>query len=119
MVKNHNLAGSILDATWYKIKQLAAYKAEVYREVPAPDTTQMCSGCGLMPKVTKELDDRIHECSSCGLKLDRDHNAAINVLNQGLGQGLTFAERKPLLVSNINDVKTSKLLSMKQEAHTF
>jgi len=47
-----------------------------------------------------------------GLKLDRDHNAAINVLR--LGQGLTFVERKPLLASNI---EASKLLSMKQEAH--
>ena len=48
------------------------------------------------------------------MKLDRDHNAAINVLNQGLGLGQTFVERKPLLVSNI---EASKLLSMKQEAH--
>ena len=73
----------------------------------------MCSDCGLLPDITKELKDRIHECLCCGLKLDRDHNSAINVLN--LGQGLTFVERKPLLVST--NVKTSKLLSMKQEAH--
>ena len=98
MVKNHNLATSILDATWYKIKQLVAYKAEVYQEVPAKDTTQICSSCcGYLPDIKKKLDDRIHECLSCGLKLDRDHNGAINVLR--LGQGLTFVERKPLLVS--------------------
>jgi putative transposase len=114
MVKNHNLATSILDATWYKIKQLAAYKAEVYQEVPARNTTQMCSNCGCLPDVKKELNNRIHDCLYCGLKLDRDHNAAINVLNQGLGLGQTFVERKPLLVSNI---EASKLLSMKQEAH--
>jgi len=116
MVKNHNLATSILDATWYKIKQLAAYKAEVYQEVPAKDTTQICSSCGYLPDIKKKLDDRIHECLSCGLKLDRDHNAAINVLR--LGQGLTFVERKPLFVSTTNvNKKVSKLLSMKQEAH--
>jgi len=46
--------------------------------------------------------------------IERDHNAAISVLNQGLGLGQTFVERKPLLVSNI---EASKLLSMKQEAH--
>jgi len=44
------------------------------------------------------LKDRIHDCLYCGLKLDRDYNAAINVLNQGLGLGQTFVERKPLLV---------------------
>ena len=71
MVKNHNLATSILDATWYKIKQLAAYKAEVYQEVPAKDTTQICSSCGYLPNIKKKLDDRIHECLSCGLKLER------------------------------------------------
>ncbi|MGB8023260.1 MAG: zinc ribbon domain-containing protein, partial [Nitrososphaeraceae archaeon] len=63
--------------------------------------------------IKKDLKDRIHDCLYCGLKLDRDYNAAINVLNLGLGQ--TFVERKPLLVST--NVKTSKLLSMKQEAH--
>ena len=113
MVKNHNLATSILDATWYKIKKLAAYKAEVYHEIPSRNTTQMCSGCGSIPKIKKELDDRIHHCLSCGLLLNRDHNAAINVLNQGLGQ--TFVERKPLLVSMLTEA--SKLLSVKQEAH--
>ena len=98
MVKNHNLATSILDATWYKIKQLAAYKAEVYQEVPARNTTQICSNCGYLPDIKKDLKDRIHDCLYCGLKLDRDYNAAINVLNQGLGLGQTFVERKPLLV---------------------
>ena len=74
----------------------------------------MCSNCGCLPDVKKELNNRIHDCLYCGLKLDRDHNAAINVLNQGLGLGQTFVERKPLLVSNI---EASKLLSMKQQAH--
>ena len=62
MVKNHNLATSILDATWYKIKKLGAYKAEVYQEVPAKDTTWICSSCGYLHDIKKKLDDRIHEC---------------------------------------------------------
>jgi putative transposase len=116
MIKNHNLASSILDATWYKIKQLAAYKAEVYQEVPARDTTQRCSSCGCLPDIKKKLDDRIHKCFNCGLVMDRDHNAALNVLRKSIGLGQTFVERKPLLVSNVIS-ETSKLLSMKQEAH--
>ena len=116
MVKNHNLATSILDATWYKIKQLAAYKAEVYQEVPAKDTTQRCSSCSYLPDIKKDLKDRIHKCFNCGLIMDRDHNAALNVLRKRIGLGQTFVERKPLLVSNVIS-ETSKLLSMKQEAH--
>ncbi|WP_305065194.1 transposase [Methanococcoides sp.] len=45
-------------------------------------TSQMCSRCGIIVK--KELKDRIHDCSCCGLKLDRDHNASINILRLGL-----------------------------------
>ena len=97
MTKSHNLATSILDATWYQVKQLAAYKAEV-KEVNARNTTQTCSQCGLI--VGKDLSIRLHECLNCGLKLDRDHNAALNILH--LGQELTLAERKPILVSKVN-----------------
>jgi putative transposase len=97
MTKNHNLATSILDATWYQVKQLAAYKAEV-KEVNARNTTQTCSNCGLV--VEKDLSIRLHECLNCGLQLDRDHNAALNILH--LGQELTLAERKPILVNRSN-----------------
>jgi len=44
-------------------------------------TSQMCSGCGAIVK--KELEERWHECS-CGCSLDRDHNAALNILRLGL-----------------------------------
>jgi putative transposase len=45
-------------------------------------TTQLCSGCGEM--VPKDLSVRLHDCPHCGLKLNRDHNAALNILALGL-----------------------------------
>jgi putative transposase len=51
-------------------------------QVNPQGTSQMCSGCGCM--VEKDLGVRLHRCESCGLTLDRDHNAAINILRLGL-----------------------------------
>src|SRR5215469_3108661 len=100
MVKNHNLAQSILDSTWYRIRQLAACKAEVIIIDPS-DTTQRCSCCGSMPEKKIDLKVRVYKCSSCGLVLNRDHNAALEILRKGLEQ--THIEKLPLLD------KTSKL----------
>jgi putative transposase len=49
MVKRYRLAARILDATWYKLRQVAAYKAEVVNVDPS-NTTQRCSSCGLIPE---------------------------------------------------------------------
>ncbi|MBN1324072.1 MAG: transposase [Methanotrichaceae archaeon] len=46
------------------------------------DASKMCSRCGTI--VEKSLSDRVHECLCCGLSLDRDQNAAINVLRLGM-----------------------------------
>ena len=54
--------------------------AEVVRVNPAY-TTQICSACGY--KIPKTLADRIHNCPICGIKLDRDHNASLNILSKG------------------------------------
>jgi transposase len=61
------------------------------------------------------LDVRIFECSNCSIKIDRDLNAAKNILKLGLDLGTerAFCREKTLLVSN---VETSMLLSMKQDA---
>lgn len=48
------------------------------------NTSQVCSGCGYMPDVPKTLANRIHTCLYCGLVLDRDVNAARNILRLGL-----------------------------------
>ena len=89
MVQNKHLAKSITDAGWYQLMEMAKFKAEcagkVVLLVAAHNTTQLCSRCGEMVK--KSLAVRMHNCPICGLILDRDHNAAINILNK-VGQGL-------------------------------
>jgi putative transposase len=77
---------SIADAAWRQFIDFTAYKAEnAGRLSPRIDpggTTQDCSGCGgIFPK---DLSVRIHNCPHCGLILDRDHNAAINILARGM-----------------------------------
>jgi transposase len=103
MVKNHKVASSIIDATWYKLKQLAAYKAEVVINVTSKNTSQICSKCGYIPEIKKDLSIRIHECLRYGLVIDRDHNAALNVLRLGLEQAHCI-EGQPILISSNREV---------------
>ncbi|MGB3207766.1 MAG: transposase [Crinalium sp.] len=85
MVKNHHLAKSISDASWYQFIQWLKYFAKVYGvvviAVPPHHTTVDCSFCGA--KVQKTLSTRTHKCNHCGTVLDRDHNAAKNILAHG------------------------------------
>jgi putative transposase len=75
---------SIVDAGWGQFQQFCTYKAvSAGREVLFVNpryTSQICSGCGTIKK--KELSERWHSCE-CGASLDRDHNAAINILALG------------------------------------
>jgi len=86
MVKNHNLAKSISDVAWNMLVTLTSYKAanagSMVVLVDPRNTSKMCSRCGIL--VEKLLSDRVHNCSQCGLSLDRDWNAAINILRLGL-----------------------------------
>jgi transposase len=50
--------------------------------VDPKNTSQQCSECGEIVK--KTLAERWHKCPKCGLELDRDHNASINIMNRGL-----------------------------------
>ena len=81
MVQNRHLAKSISDAGWgtfQLIPQSKAAKAgKQLTKVDPKDTSQKCSGCDTIAK--KSLFVRIHDCPNCGLQLDRDHNAAINI----------------------------------------
>lgn len=83
---NKGLSKSISDAAWNQLVSYTTYKAEsAGRQVILIDprnTSQMCSRCGQIVK--KKLSDRVHKCPSCNLKMDRDLNAAINILRLGL-----------------------------------
>ena len=81
MLKNHYLAKSISDAGWgnfrLKLQSKAASAGKQFTKVKPHHTSQQCSGCGEI--VPKQLSDRLHDCPHCGLVLNRDHNAAINI----------------------------------------
>ncbi len=82
MVKNHHLAMSIMDAGWSAFKQMFQYKSKVMIQVEPMNSTIECSRCG--NKVPKSLAARMHRCGECGLAIDRDYNASLNILKRGL-----------------------------------
>lgn len=90
MVKNPHLARSISDAGWSKFLSMVSYKAEragaIFVTVDPRNTSQKCSGCGEL--VPKSLAVRTHHCPHCGLVIDRDWNAARNILHAAVvGRG--------------------------------
>ncbi|AOX04594.1 transposase [Moorena producens PAL-8-15-08-1] len=84
MMANHRLAGSVADQGFYEFKRQLEYKCEWYgsklvivdRFYPS---SQLCSSCGHRQKMTLKI--RTYNCPKCGLSLDRDLNAAINLKN--------------------------------------
>jgi putative transposase len=106
-----NFGKPIHDAGWNMFANMICYKAEeagckvVF--VDPEDTTKECSRCGKI--VEKTLSDRIHDCPFCGLSIDRDVNAARNILARGTaGTAGTNASGDETRVS-----------SMMEEAHPF
>lgn len=91
MVQNHNLAKAISDCGWYELTRQLTYKAEwnnrkyikIGRFVAS---SQMCRVCGYINPETKDLSVREWTCPKCGATHDRDINAAINILNEGVKQ---------------------------------
>lgn len=91
MVRNHKLAKSIVDVSWGEFRRQLTYKAKWYgKQLIAVDrfypSSQICSVCGEKWGGTKDLKVRKWQCQHCGTMLDRDANAAINILNEGLRQ---------------------------------
>ena len=89
MMKNHKLAKSISDASFFEFNRELEYKARWnYKLISRIDrfypSSQICSHCGNKSSQTKDLGVRTYICEECGLEIDRDYNASINILNEGL-----------------------------------
>jgi Transposase and inactivated derivatives len=101
LVKNHHLAKSIHSAGWSQFTAWLDYYGKVWDKavvsVPPQYTTQDCSNCG--HRVVKTLSTRTHSCPKCGFEMDRDQNAALNILKKGLNilgmewQNSTFGQK--------------------------
>lgn len=120
MLKNHNLSQAIGDVSFGEIRRQLTYKSEWYgKELVVADrfypSSKTCSGCG-HKKATLILSERIYNCESCGLEIDRDFNAAINLANysptlkckgsEACGEGSSVVETQysPSMKQEINDL---------------
>jgi putative transposase len=97
MVRNHHLAKSILDRGWsYLLNRLSRKAEEAARQVILVDprnTSRRCSGCGVLHALS--LKDRWLTCA-CGLSLQRDENAARNILAASRAGQVRWATSSPV-----------------------
>jgi putative transposase len=123
MVKNHHLAKSISDASWYQFTQWLDYYGKIWDKVvlavPPNYTSQDCSSCG--HRVKKSLSTRTHSCPSCGIEICRDTNAAINILKKGMGilgmewQNSTFGQKGSASQEGKHGEKTASTIDGKPD----
>ena len=93
MMRSHKLALHIADTSWGEIRRQLTCKADWYgKELVVIDrffpSSQTCGCCGYRNKEAKDLSVRLWECPECGALLDRDINAAQNILKEGNGHSL-------------------------------
>jgi len=100
MIKNHKLSRSITDTGFGEFRRQLEYKCKIWgnkiveisRFFPS---SKMCSNCGCLKQDLK-LSDRIYKCEHCGFIIDRDLNASINILNEGLRILMANEELTPM-----------------------
>jgi putative transposase len=105
LAKN-NMAKSVMDEGQYMFKQQIVHNARriqgTVKIANESYSTQTCSACGIQPESRPRgivgLEMRTWECSYCGAKHDRDHNAALNILSFGLDRQSLIEERPTALV---------------------
>ncbi len=122
MMGNRRLSKSLGDAGWGMLRNALTYMAKMSEGVTAfvspRGTSQTCSGCGAY--VGKDLSVRVHRCPVCGLTIDRDVNAARNMLKRGLEIGLERAEYTPVgEVTATQPSEVRQVASVSQEASLF
>ena len=116
MVKNHRLAQSIQNASWNRFIQMLSYKAESAGmkviKVDARNTSKECSNCGNIQEMP--LSERIYICNRCGMQMDRDINASINILNRAtLGQRESHAQED--MASAVQQASKSRIDELRTE----
>ncbi len=119
--RSRTLHRNILDASWGIFFNYLSYKAvnadKELVKVPPRGTTQECSRCGEI--VPKTLNDRTHSCPYCGLEIDCDYNASINILKRGKGYTSLLVENRPLITITASAIISGQVFSMNQEMPTF
>jgi putative transposase len=104
-IAKSRLAKSTHDAGWGQFLQILSIKAQraglLTIAVNPNGTSQNCSGCEAI--VPKQLKDRIHVCSECGLMLDRDQNAAINIKHRAVGHSVLKAHLTSEAIAGVDE----------------
>lgn len=120
MLKNHRIAKSIQDASFSSFCNMIAYKAlEQHRQYVKIGTfypsSKLCHCCGFKYKGLK-LEERFWTCPECGIYLDRDENAAINILNEGLKILSRNTDVRSGNDKSFKPVDTESISSLEQES---